>query len=299
MERRRPTPLPKIGFIGLGAMGQPMAQNLLEAGYPLTVFDVNTAAIDGLVKAGATAVNQILDLITHSDIIMTSLPSSAVFEQVAEGDLLPHVRAGQIIIDLGTTTGEATRHFAEKFAQQGVSLIDAPVSGGPGGSKQGNLRIFVGGDEAVVQQVWPLLTVLGDADHMAYCGPSSSGQAVKTVNQLAMGLVTAAFMEAIAFGANAGVDFEAIIKTVGGDSGWRGDLTRYARRLQAGEANKLYVKFPELPYFLDEAQSQDFAVPLTRALFEFCDQAERDINDNMNRPTVGLWTQLTTRKFKE
>lgn len=288
----------QLGFIGLGAMGGPMAINLLQAGYPLIGYDLDNAALARCVAAGARAAREPSQLVDQADIILTSLPSSAVFVSVAETTLLPHIRAGQILIDLGTTEGREIRRLAATFADKGATLIDAPLSGGEGGAKAGNLRIFVGGDEAVVNQCRPILEVIGDPERVVYCGQSGSGQTVKGVNQLAMGLGAAAYLEAVAYGVRVGVDPAAIEQAVGGETGWRNDIVNITKRIMADSAEGIVVKFPELPYFLNEANAQNIPLPLTTALFEFLDSEPRNWRDNMQRPTVSFWHTLLNRKPK-
>ena len=287
--------LPVLGFIGLGAMGGPMACNLSKAGYDLYAYDVRSEAVAACVAAGATAVESAEAVAPHSDVVLISLPTSAIFVEVAETVLLSQARPQQIFIDLGTTTAAETRRLATAFAEKGAVLIDAPLSGGSQGAEAGTLHIFIGGDERAVTACRPILEVLGDPDRVVYCGPSGSGQVVKGVNQLAMGLGAAAYLEAVAFGVRAGVDPTAISQAVGGASGWRADVDQITRRVGAGTAEGVYVKFPELPYFLDEAQAQGFELPLTEALFAFCDVAPREWRDNMNRPTVSFWHELLHR----
>ena len=275
-------------------MGGGMSRNLLKAGYTVVAFDIDSEKCNALVSDGATAGVDESDVVRQSDIVMTSLRSSDLFVQVAETHFLPNARSSQIFIDLGTTTAPETRRLAVKFAERGATLIDAPVSGGSHGAQMGTLRIFVGGDAAVVEKCRPILNILGEPEHVVYCGPSGSGQVGKGVNQLAMGLGVAAYIEAIAFGVNAGVDAEALLVSVGGDRGWRGHFAQIAKRIIEGSGNNLYVKFPELPYFLSEADAQGFHTPLTKALYEFCHESNSVFFDNMKRPTRSFWYELTT-----
>ena len=291
--------LPKIGFIGLGNMGGRMAKNLHNAGYPLIGYDIDAAKCDALAATGATAGKDTPEVVNNSDVVMTSLRSSDIFCTVAEGHLIPNARDGQVFIDLGTSEVEKTRDIATAFAGKGATLIDAPVSGGPNGSETGTLRIFVGGDAAVVEKCRPILEVLGEPQYVVYCGPSGSGQIVKGVNQLAMGLGDAAFMEAMAFGVCAGVDPEAIRNVVGMGDGWRGQFDRIAKRILDGEGKTLVIKYPELPYFLAAAKSHGFEIPLTEALYEFCKKGNYEMFDNMNRPSRSFWRTLTKDSDKE
>ena len=126
-----------------------------------------------------------------------------------------------------------------------------------------------------------------------YCGPSGSGQIVKGVNQLAMGLGAAAYMEAMAYGVRAGVDPVAIRKVVGTGSGWRGEFDRIAKRIIDGTGKTLVVKYPELSYFLAAAEASGFEIPLTEALYEFCKKGNYEMFDNMNRSSRSFWHELT------
>lgn len=285
--------LPTIGFIGLGTMGGRMAKNLHNAGYPLIGYDIDAAKCTALAATGATVGQDTAEVVRNSDVIMTSLRSSDVFCSVAEQHLIPNAREGHVFIDLGTTEVERTRELATAFAERGAALIDAPVSGGPHGSETGTLRIFVGGDAAVVEKCRPILEVLGEPKYVVYCGPSGSGQIVKGVNQLAMGLGAAAYMEAMAFGVCSGVDPKAIREVVGMGDGWRGEFDSIAKRIIDGGGKTLVVKYPELPYFLAAAEASGFEIPLTKALYEFCKNGNYEMFDNMNRPSRSFWRTLT------
>ena len=292
-DRKEKLKIPRIGFIGLGNMGGRMAKNLHNAGYPLTGYDIDAAKCTALAAIGAIAGKDTTEVISNSDVIMTSLRSSDVFCSVAEEYLIPNARDGHVFIDLGTTRVKETRDIAGTLAEKGATLIDAPVSGGPQGSETGTLRIFVGGDAVIVEKCRPILEVLGEPQNVVYCGPSGSGQIVKGVNQLAMGLGDAAFMEAIAFGVCAGVDPVAIREAVGMGDGWRGQFDRIAKRIIDGEGGTLVIKYPELPYFLAAAEASGFEIPLTEALYEFCKNENYEMFDNMNRPSRSFWRTLT------
>ena len=285
--------LPSIGFIGLGNMGGRMAKNLYNAGYPVIGYDIDAAKCEALAARGATVGKRTTEVVRNSDVVMTSLRSSDVFCSVAEQHFIRNAREGQVFIDLGTTEVEKTRDIATALDAKGATLIDAPVSGGPHGSETGTLRIFVGGDSAVVEKCRPILEVLGEPKYVVYCGPSGSGQIVKGVNQLAMGLGAAAYMEAMAFGVCAGVDPNAIREAVGMGEGWRGQFDGIAKRIIDGDGKQLVVKYPELPYFLAAAEAAGFEIPLTEALYAFCKNENYEMFDNMNRPSRSFWRTLT------
>ena len=293
MKSQHATQLPTLGFVGLGNMGSRMARNLLNAGYPLIGYDSVSEKREALVTAGALAANNAADVAKQSDVVLTSLRSSDVFVDIAENAFLPHARNGHIFIDMGTTEASETRRLAAAFAEKGATLIDAPVSGGPHGSETGTLRIFVGGEAAAVEKCRQLLEILGESQHVVYCGPRGAGQIVKGVNQVAMGLGAAAFMEAMAYGVRAGIEPTAIRQAIGMGDGWRGQFDSIAKQILDGKGNTLVVKYPELPYFLAEAAAAGFEMPLTQALYEFCQKGDYEMLDNMNRASRSFWHELT------
>lgn len=282
-----------IGFIGLGNMGSRMVKNLLNAGYEILCYDIDKTKSEKINAIGARVAKDSTQVVKESDVVMTSLRSSDVFFNVAETHFVPNAKKGQIFIDLGTSEVEKTRALALELSRKGAILIDAPVSGGPHGSETGTLRIFVGGDAEVVEKCRPILEVLGEPQYVVYCGPSGSGQIVKGVNQLAMGLGSAAYMEAMAFGVCAGIDPTAIRNAVGMGDGWRGEFDKIAKRIVNGSGKSLVVKYPELHYFLAAAKNLDFKIPLTEALYEFCKTGTYQMFDNMNRPSRSFWHELT------
>ena len=292
------TTLPTIGFIGLGEMGGPMARNVLAAGYRVVGFDLDAARLADVVAAGATAGVSVPDVVQRCDIIATSLPSSSAWVQLAEQELLPHVRTGQIVIDFGTVTPPETRRLAARFAERGVDLLDVPLSGGGAGAQQARLYMFVGGKRATVERCLPLLHTIGGAERLTYCGEAGCGQVVKGVNQLMMGIVEAAYLEAISFGVNSGVDIETIQRAIGSEGRWRTDFHRVAQRIMDGEGNNVGVKFRELPYFLEAAEAAGFELPITNAVRQFCEKGERIVIDD-HRPAPSYWHELTQQQDGE
>lgn len=290
--------LPTVGFIGLGAMGGAMARNLLAAGYPLFGYDLKAELTTAVAGAGAAIAATIAELVHGSEIIATSLPSSQAWVTVAETEILPHTRPGQVVIDFGTVTPPETRRLAALFAEKGVALLDAPVSGGPGGAQRASLYCFVGGDKDVAEQIWPLLHTVAGSEKITYCGPVGSGQVVKGVNQLMMGLADAAYLEALSFGVNSGVDAAVIEQALGNTGRWRADINRTAQRIVAGEGENVGVKFRELPYFLNAAVEAGFELPITERLHAFCDAGERVVIDD-NRPAPSFWRELTRKENKQ
>jgi 2-hydroxy-3-oxopropionate reductase len=277
-----------VGVLGLGWMGSHFAGRLLRDGWRLIVFDVLPERRAALAEQGGRAAESAEAVVRECAAVLTSLPSSAVWEQVAGETLLPLAREGQVFVDLGTSRLERTREVAAALEARGAALVDAPVSGDP----RTALYVFAGGDSEAFARVKPLLEVLSDPDHLTHGGPSGAGQILKGVNQLCMGLVRAAWLEAVSYGTRQGIEPGVIREAVGGPGGWRAELTSMARQVEEGGAEGHDLKFAELPHFLHAAEAAGIELPLTRALWEFCEPGPRDWRDNMNRPYVSFWHML-------
>lgn len=282
---------PRLGFIGLGAMGGGMARNLLAAGYPVTAFDPDAARLAACVAAGATAATDNAAVVAAGRIVLLSLPSFETVDRIMMEEVFPYAQVDQTFINLGTTTVSASRRLAAAFAEQGATLLDAPVSGGSGGAAAGALHIFVGGARDQALACWPILEVLGDPARIVYCGPAGAGQIVKTVNQLAMGLVSGAYLEILSYGVKAGVDPAAIGQAVGGDSGWRAHFARHAERIAAGQGAEIEAKLGQLPYFLAEAAAAGIELPMAEALAAFVKEGE-PVTIADGRPVPSYWREL-------
>ena len=206
----------RIGFIGLGLMGRPMAQHLLAAGYSLTVYNRSRPAIDELVSAGARAAQSPRALAEQSDIIITMLPDGPDVETVltAPDGLLESLRAGMLFIDMSTISPLTSKRIASILAPLGVASLDAPVSGGEEGAKSATLSIMVGGSAEDFERVQPIFAVLGKT--ITHCGPTGSGQTVKACNQVLVALIIEAISESLVLGAKAGVAPEIIVKVLSG-----------------------------------------------------------------------------------
>jgi 2-hydroxy-3-oxopropionate reductase len=206
----------RIGFIGLGIMGQPMARNLLKAGFPLTVHNRRQAVTDEFVAAGAEAALLPREVAAASDVVITMLPDTAVVEEVLTGPdgILEGARAGLVVIDMSTISPVTTRTLAARLAQQGVQMLDAPVSGGDRGAIAGTLSIMVGGPAETFQRCLPIFQALGKT--IVHVGESGAGQVVKACNQIVVALTIEAIGEALVLGSKAGVDPANILRVLGG-----------------------------------------------------------------------------------
>jgi 2-hydroxy-3-oxopropionate reductase len=199
-------PAERVGFIGLGIMGKPMAKNLVAAGYPLTVHSRSPGPVDDLVAAGASRADGPAAVAKTSDITITMLPDTSDVEDVLTGDggVLDGATAGSLVIDMSSIDPAPTRAMAEAFAEHDVAMVDAPVSGGERGAIDGTLSIMVGGDTSAVARAMPLFDVLGTT--IVHIGPSGAGQVTKACNQLVVGATIEAVAEALLLAERSGID---------------------------------------------------------------------------------------------
>jgi 2-hydroxy-3-oxopropionate reductase len=201
----------RIGFVGLGIMGRPMARNLLKAGFQLAVHNRSRAAVDDLVSAGATAARSAAEVAAVSQVTITMLPDTPDVEAVAlgPGGVLEGAPAGSYYVDMSTIAPAASRTIAEAGRRRGVQCLDAPVSGSDIAAQQGTLSIMVGGERSAFEALQPVFGALGAK--IVYCGPSGMGETVKLCNQVAGMGTLMAVCEALMLGAKAGADLSAVI----------------------------------------------------------------------------------------
>lgn len=212
---------PRLGFIGLGIMGHPMAGHLAEAGYSMTVFDTNAAAIDHLRDAhpGVVAVGSPAEVGAVSDIVLTMLPDGECVQQVAIGPkgLVETMAGGSLVLDTSSAQPWLTLHTAAALAERGIDMIDAPVSGAQWGAEQANLVFMVGGSPAGVARVQPILDLLGRA--VFHCGPLGSGHIMKSINNTITAMTFLATAEGLALGKRAGLDPAAMNRVLNESTG--------------------------------------------------------------------------------
>ncbi len=217
----------KIGFIGLGHMGAPMARNLLKAGHQVTVFDLNADAVAQLVAAGASSASSIAAVATSGiDLIITMLPAAAHVSRVYLGDdgILAHVPAGVLLIDSSTIDPHTARHVEEAASKHGNPMVDAPVSGGTAGAEAGTLTFMVGSDEATFAIAQPILANMGK--NIVHCGGAGNGQVAKVANNLLLGITMVGLSEAMNLGVSLGMDPKVLSQVINTSSGrcWSSEL---------------------------------------------------------------------------
>ena len=196
----------RIGVIGLGIMGRPMARHLLDAGFPLTVHSRSPGPVDELVGAGASRAASPAEVAAASDVVVTMLPDTPDVELVLFGDagVASSAAAGSLVVDMSTIDPIPTRAFADRLAAQGVGMLDAPVSGGERGAIDATLSIMVGGAPEAVELAAPLFAAMGSK--VVHVGPSGAGQIAKACNQLVVAATIEAVAEALVLAERAGVD---------------------------------------------------------------------------------------------
>ena len=215
-----------IGFIGLGNMGAPMAHNLLKAGHQLSVFDLNAAAVENLVGAGALPVDSPTAIAQgNAELIITMLPAAPHVKSVylGENGLIASSRAGVMLIDCSTIDPHSAREVAKAAAEHGNPMLDAPVSGGTGGAAAGTLTFMVGGSDADFDRAQPILAAMGK--NIVHCGAAGNGQVAKVANNMLLGISMIGVAEAMALGVALGMDAKTLAGVINTSSGrcWSSD----------------------------------------------------------------------------
>ena len=258
----------RIGFVGLGIMGRPMARNLLKAGYPLVVFDLNKDAMEDLVKAGALAAHSSKEVAERTDVIITMLPDSPEVKEVILGKdgVIEGVRRDSVVIDMSSINPLVTQEIARALNGKGVKMLDAPVSGGETGAIQGTLAIMVGGEKKVFEGSLEIFRAMGK--NTVHVGEIGAGGYVKLVNQIIVALNIASVGEAFCLGVKAGLDPQVIYQAIrGGLAGSQVLETKapmiFGRNFKPGFKIKLHQK--DLQNALSTAK--DLGVPLPLSSF--------------------------------
>lgn len=209
----------RVGFIGLGAMGLPMARNILKADFPLTVWARRPEAADSVRGEGASWADSPAALARDTDVVILMVTNSPDVEALVSGadGLLETAHEGQVIVDMSTIAPTVSRAMAARCSERGVHFLDAPVSGGTQGAQAGTLSIMVGGDVAAFDLVRPLLDAMGGK--IFHVGPSGAGEVIKLANNILVGSIAAATAEALVLGVKAGADLDAMVEVIGASTG--------------------------------------------------------------------------------
>ena len=261
----------KIGYIGTGLMGRPMAGHLQRAGFDLMLLPNRTPAPSELVSGGAVVADSAASLAAWADVVMLNVPDTPDVEDLlfrADG-IASGANAGLLVIDNSTISPAATRRFAERLAEQGVRFVDAPVSGGDVGARDATLTIMVGGQDEDVGRAMPLLRLLGKT--ITHIGEVGAGQTCKAANQIVVGVTLAAVAEALVFAGKAGADPVKVREALlGGFAGSR-ILEKHGQRMLDADfapGFKTHLHAKDLAIVLDNADELGVELPATALVRE-------------------------------
>jgi 3-hydroxyisobutyrate dehydrogenase-like beta-hydroxyacid dehydrogenase len=280
----------RIGFVGVGRMGGPMARHLVEAGHGVRVFDTARDAVDALVAAGAEAADSAGAAGEDAELILTALPSIAAVLGVYE-ELAMVARSGQVFADHSTVTLAVNRRCAELVSPAG--FLDAPVSGGPEGAQRGTLTIMAGGDGAAYEIARPAFEAMGETVRL--CGGPGAGTVVKLTNQLLVVLHNMAAAEAFVFGTGLGVEPQVLLDMIGpsygGSTIFRRNLPRYIERDFRG-AGPLFILTKDAAAVATEAEAAQIPLP-------FFSHARQVVMEAVNRGLAGEDMSALLKLFEE
>lgn len=256
----------KIGYIGLGLMGKPIAKNILKAGYPLIVHNRSQEAVDDLVHLGAKSAASPSDMAANVDVIFTNLPDTPDVEMVALGEngIIKGAHPGLICVDNSTILPAAARVIAEVLFKKGIEFLDAPVSGGDIGAQNGTLTIMVGGSEIALEKVRPVLNSIGKV--ITHVGASGAGQIAKAANQIMVAAQMVAMAELLILAKKSGTDPEKVVEAIRAGAAQCWALDHKPQRLFAGERKpgfKAAMQYKDLNIVMDTAHEYGIPLPMT------------------------------------
>jgi 2-hydroxy-3-oxopropionate reductase len=263
--------LKKVGFIGLGIMGKPMARNLVKAGYALTVYNRSRPAMDELKLNGAALGESPKEVASASEVVITMLPNSPDVESVVLGPkgVLEGAKAGTILIDMSTISPIVSQKIYQEAKKRGVRALDAPVSGGEKGAIEGILSIMVGGDKEVFDQVVPIFQAMGKT--ITYMGSAGAGGFTKLANQVIVAINLTAIGEALTLGMKAGIDPELLIKALSGGMANSRCLEMKGPQIIKGNFQpgfKIDLHFKDLGLIMEAARALQVPLPTTALVQE-------------------------------
>ena len=264
----------RIGFIGTGIMGKPMARNLQEAGYSLTVHSRTKAKARGLLDRGAKWVESPAELAKESDVVITCVTDTPDVKEVLLGQngVIETASRGLICVDMSTISPAATKEMGQALEAKGVTLIDAPISGGEIGAIEGKLSIMTGGPKEAVEKVRPIMELMGRT--VVYCGPLGCGQMTKLANQVMVVHTIMSLAEGLAFAEKAGLDLETTLKVTSAGAAASHSLKALGPKIINNDFK---------PAFMVDLQQKDL-----RLVLEYAEQLKQPL------PGVALIHQLFT-----
>ena len=271
----------RVGFVGTGIMGAPMARNALKAGFAVTVTNRTPARAEPLAKDGAVVVKTPREVAERSDIVVTMVPNTPDVEAAVFGPdgVAAGARDGLLLIDMSTISPAATREFAERAAKNRPPFrtLDAPVSGGEIGAIEARLSIMIGGDAAEVKRAMPLFEALGKT--IVHIGDHGAGQACKLANQIAVAINNLGVSEALVFAASQGIDLEKTRQVIAGGAGSSWAMQNYAPKMLAGDFRPGFMidlQQKDLRIVLDNAFADHISVPGAALVHELYNALQKD-----------------------
>jgi 3-hydroxyisobutyrate dehydrogenase len=285
----------RVGFVGLGNMGGPMAARLVHAGFDLVGHDRDEAAAARLAERGGSTVRTIGEVARGADVVITMLPDGRVVRDVVTGPggLTEELARGALVLDMSSSDAVGTRVLGAELEALGIALVDAPVSGGVAGAERGTLAVLAGGDSAAIERVRPILERLGG--NLILTGALGSGHATKALNNLlsAAGLLAAA--EVIAVGRRFGLDPEVLLQALNASSG-RNNSTEnkiaqfvLSRSFDSGFGLDLMVK--DMRAALALAESTETPAPLGQRCLELWSEAGETLGEGADHTAVARWVE--------
>jgi len=290
-----------VGYIGLGLMGKSIARNILKAGFSLVVHNRSKAAVDELVAEGAKSACSPAEVANQVDIVFTNLPDSPDVELVALGEkgIIEGVHPGLVFVDNSTIKPATARHIAEILSQKGVQCLDAPVSGGDIGARQGSLAIMVGGPTEAVESVYPIFTAIGKT--ITHVGGPGAGQIAKAANQIMVAAQMVAMGELLIFAKKAGADPQKVVDAIKGGAAQCWTLDMKPVRLFSGNRTpgfKARMQAKDLNIILETAR--EYGIPLLSAAVDaqlFNTMLEMGMGELDNSAVVGVIESLSNTKL--
>jgi 2-hydroxy-3-oxopropionate reductase len=260
-----------IAFVGLGIMGGPMAENLLDAGYTVIGHNRSQEPVEEHVAAGGEAAATPAEAASRADVTITCLPDSEVVAEVMRGDegVLAGVDGGDVVIDTSTISPMVTEELAEEVRERGARLLDAPISGGEEGAIEGTLSIMVGGEEATLDRCRPILEAMGET--VTHCGDSGAGQVTKACNQIVVAGTMEAVSEALVFAHKADADLEAVVDAISGGAAGCWTLDYRAPRMIRGNFEPGFFadyQYKDLRIATDAGEAYGSPMPATELVHE-------------------------------
>ena len=260
----------RIGFIGLGIMGAPMASNLCKAGYPPAVYDLNPTAVQRLTAQGSRELPPSA-MGAECDVLFTILPNGSVVDSVlfGPGGAAADLRPGSLVVDMSSVTPEESRSFSTRLKDRGVGFLDAPVSGGEPKAIDGTLAFMVGGSQDDFQRAWPYFQAMGASALLV--GPCGCGSTAKLANQIIVNLTIAAVSEALVLATKAGADPEKVYQAIRGGLAGSTVLDVKAPMMLARNfvpGGKISINLKDIKNVMSSAHAMDVPLPLTAQLLD-------------------------------